>query len=228
MTDFGDRISEAEEALRDRLLGPLVDFIMPAWVTPNHLTALRAILVVLAVILFLAGISLKTQVFILVVAALTDLFDGILARSRKQFSRRGAYFDHGVDWLLGAWAGILTLINGLLPMTFIILIITAQLGIMVVDRIRASRIPVGRKREKILTITMGAANFRPSAYSRIQFFAILTGFFLLLLGRVWFSGLLMTVGELFLYTAAFLAWVLLFDTTIRVIKENRSATNPDA
>ena len=227
MTEFGDRISETEEALRDRLLGPLVNSIMPGWVTPNHLTALRAILVVLAVILFLVGISLKTQVFILVVASLTDLFDGILARSRKQFSRRGAYFDHSVDWLLGAWAGILALINGLLPMAFIILIVSAQLGIMVVDRIRASRIPVAEKKEKILTITMGAANFRPSAFSRIQFFSILTGFFLLLLGRVWVSPLLMTAGQLFLYTAAFLAWILLFDTTIRVIKEKVSVSNPE-
>lgn len=226
MTEFGDGISETEEALRDRLLGPFVDSIMPGWVTPNHLTALRAVLVVLAVILFLAGISLKTQVFTLVVASLTDLFDGILARTRKQFSRCGAYFDHGVDWLLGAWAGILALINDLLPMAFILLIVTAQLGIIVVDRIRASRIPVEKKREKILTITMGAANFRPSAFSRIQFFAILTGFFLLLLGRVWTTSLLMTAGELSLYTAAFLAWILLFDTTFRVIKDNRSVTEP--
>ncbi len=224
MTGFGDRISETEEALRDRLLGPLVDSIIPGWVTPNHLTALRAVLVVLAVFLFLAGISLKTQVFILVVASLTDLFDGILARSRKQFSQRGAYFDHGVDWLLGAWAGILALINSLLPMAFILLIVTAQLGITVVDRIRASRIPVEKKREKILIITMGAANFRPSAFSRIQFFAILTGFFLLLLGRVWSTSLLMIVGELFLYMAAFLAWILLFDTTFRVIKKKKSDT----
>lgn len=217
MTGFGDRMSEAEEALRDRLLGPFVDFIMPGWVTPNHLTALRAILVFLAINLYISGISLQNQVYVLVIASLTDLFDGILARSRKQFSHRGAYFDHAVDWFLGAWAGILALVNNLLPMAFILLIVTAQLGITIVDRIRASRIPVEEKIEKILTITMGAANFRPSAFSRIQFFAILTGFFLLLLGKACFSNRLMTVGELFLYTAAFLAWIHFFDTTLRVL-----------
>jgi hypothetical protein len=93
---------------------------------------------------------------------------------------------------------------------------------MIVDRIRASRIPVYKKRDKILTVTMGAANFRPSAFSRIQFFAVLTGFFLLLLGRVWFSSLLVTFGEVFLYTAAFLAWILLFDSTARAIREKGS------
>ena len=106
-------------------------------------------------------------------------------------------------------------------MAFILLIVTAQLGIIVVDRIRASKIPVEKTKDKILTITMGAANFRPSAFSRIQFFAILTGFFLLLLGRVWTSSLLMVAGELFLYISTLLAWILLFDITFRVIKENR-------
>jgi phosphatidylglycerophosphate synthase len=225
MAEFGDRFSETEETLRDRLLGPLVDFIMPGWITPNHLTALRAILVVLAIILYLAGAALQTQVFVLILASLTDLFDGILARVRSLFSRRGAYFDHGVDWFLGGWAGILALVNGLLPLAFILLIITAQLGITIVDRIRASRIPVQKKKERIITITMGAANFRPSAFSRIQFFAILTGFFLLLLGRVWFSNLLLTFGEIFLYAAAFLAWILLFDTSTRAIREKGSTAD---
>lgn len=222
MTEFGDRISEAEEALRDRLLGPIVDLILPVWVTPNHLTALRAALIVLAIIFNLTGVSLQHQVLVLVIASLTDLFDGILARSRNLFSRRGAYFDHAVDWFLGAWAGILALVNNLLPLFFMLLIITAQLGIIIVDRIRASRISVESKREKVLTITMGAANFKPSAFSRIQFFAILTGFFLLLLGRAWFSNLLMAVGELFLYAGAFLAWVLLLDTTVRAVKEMKA------
>ena len=119
---------------------------------------------------------------------------------------------------------LLLIRHGLLPMAFILLIVIAQLGIIIVDRIRASRIPVEKKKDKILTITMGAANFRPSAFSRIQFFAILTGFFLLLLGRVWTSSLLMVAGKLFLYMSALLAWILLFDTTFRVIKGNSSAT----
>ena len=68
---------------------------------------------------------------------------------------------------------------------------------------------------------MGAANYRPSAFSRIQFFAILTGFFLLLLGKVWTSSLFMVAGDIFLYMSVLLAWILLFDTTFRVIKENR-------
>jgi len=114
--------------------------------------------------------------------------------------------------------------HGLLPMAFILLIVTAQLGIIVVDRIRASKIPVEKTKDKILTITIGAANFKPSAFSRIQFFPILTGFFLLRLGRVWTSSLFMVASDLFLYLSVLLAWILLFDTTFRVIKENNSAT----
>jgi len=51
----------------------------------------------------------------------------------------------------------------LLPMAFILLIVTAQLGIIVVDRVRASSIPLEKKKDKILTITIGAANPRPYA-----------------------------------------------------------------
>ncbi|MDW7739536.1 MAG: CDP-alcohol phosphatidyltransferase family protein [Bacillota bacterium] len=221
MTRFGDRISEAEQKLRDRLFGPLVLFIFPKWFTPNHVTALRAFLVLTAIIFFLVGISLGWQIFILIVAALTDFVDGILARARKQYSLHGAYFDHAVDWFLGGWAGILALINGLLPFSFMAAIITLQLGITVIDRVRAANIEKNSSREKVLAIAMGAANFQPSAFSRFQFFSILTGFFLILLGHLWHSGVIRYFGLFFLYAAVVFAAILLFDTIYRLIVEKK-------
>ncbi len=225
---LGDRISEAEESLRDRYLGPLVLFLIPRRVQPNHLTALRAILVCIAVIMYLSGISLQIQLTVLIVAALTDCFDGILARARNLVSRTGAYFDHAVDWLLGGWAGILALISGLLPAAFIILIVIPQAGIFIVDRIRTAAIYKERKEKKILTITMGPANFQPSSFSRFQFFTVLTGFFLLLLSKVQVSPVLSNAGFLFLYLTVGLAWIQLIETSVKLIRGKNHEKLPSA
>jgi phosphatidylglycerophosphate synthase len=225
MIKFVDRLSEAEEVFRDRMLGPLVLFLMPRWIVPNHLTALRAILVFVAMIIYALGVPLQRQVAVLVIAALTDCFDGILARARSQYTQGGAYFDHAVDWFLGGWAGVLTLISGLLPMTFIILIALPQLGIVIVDRFRAARIAVEDKSKKVLTITMGAANFQPTAFARFQFTAILTGFFMLLLGATWSVSGLKYSGLVFLYAAAAMAWILLVDTVLRLRREQIAISN---
>ncbi|MGM0689081.1 MAG: CDP-alcohol phosphatidyltransferase family protein [Bacillota bacterium] len=213
---LGDWISRAEESLRDRYLGPLVLFLIPPRVKPNHLTALRAILVFAAVVMYISGVSLQIQLATLIIAALTDCFDGILARARNLVSRRGAYFDHAVDWLLGGWAGILALISGLLPVVIIVLIVIPQAGIIIVDRIRAAAISEEIKEKRILTITMGAANFKPSPFSRFQFFTVLTGFFLLLLSKAYVSPALHNSGFLFLYLTVGLAWIQLIDTSVRM------------
>lgn len=216
-----DRITDLEERVRDRILGPLVLLVVPGWVKPNHITFLRVILVCLAIGMFVVDRPIHHQAWALITAALTDSVDGILARVRKQISRSGAYLDHAADWFLGVWTGILVLINGLLPSAFIILIVIPQLGIVVVDRLRASCIAGESMGKRALTIAMGAANFRPSAFSRFQFFTILLGFFLLLFSRVWGYPKLQWLGLGSLYTAACLAWFLLVDGSLRLFRENR-------
>ncbi len=216
-----DRITDLEEKTRDRILGPLLLFLFPSWIKPNHITFSRFLLVCLAIVLYLAGSPLHYQTWVLVIAAVTDFIDGILARARQQFSRTGAYLDHATDWFLGAWTGVLALINGLLPILFIVLIAVPQLGVMIIDRLRASRIAVKGKSERALTITMGAANFRPSSFNRLEFFILLLGFFLLLFGKAWTSPKLQKVGTVLLYAAALLAWYLLVEGMIRLVGENR-------
>jgi phosphatidylglycerophosphate synthase len=206
-----DRITDLEEQTRDRILGPLILFVIPPWIKPNHITFSRFLLVCLAMGMFFAGSPIQHQAWVLVAAAVTDCLDGILARARKQISRKGAYLDHATDWFLGGWTGILVLINGLLPTLFILLIAVPQLGVLIIDRIRASRIGAEKKSERALAITMGAANFRPSSINRLQFFAILLGFFFLIFGQVWDASKLQQAGLACLYTAVGLAWFLLME-----------------
>lgn len=218
-------VSRFEERVRDQILGPLVLKLIPEWIKPNHVTFLRVFLVLVAIGLYIIDCPLRLQVWVLVVAALTDAVDGILARVRQQISRMGAYLDHASDWFLGIWAGVLALTLGLLPMAFIVLIVIPQLGIIVADRIRAARIQEEHKVRRVLTITMGAANFRPSLFARLQFFTILIGFFLLLFSYVKEAALIERAGLISLYVAVGLAWYLLISGWVKLGRENRHGEN---
>ena len=45
-----ERITDAEERIRDRALKPILDLLIPDWVYPNHITGLRIVLVSTAII----------------------------------------------------------------------------------------------------------------------------------------------------------------------------------
>lgn len=211
-----ERLTEAEERLRDGALSPIFKTIVPSWIKPNHITGLRMILVATAIICYLINYSLALQIWILSAAALTDFIDGPLARLRSLTSRKGAYLDQASDWLLGAWAGALSLITGLLPMMVIILMVAPQLGLLVTDRIRASRLSSSSSGERALNIAMGAANFRPTTVARLQFVTVLLGFMLLLLSRVTGRAGWRRLGLASLYLEIALAWLLLLHGIIRV------------
>lgn len=215
-----ERLTDAEERVRDSALKPALDFLIPEWINPNHITLLRAILVSFAIIAYLMNIPLAVQIWILTAAALTDFIDGPLARLRGQCSRLGAYLDQASDWFLGAWTGILVLLTGLLPATVIVLMVVPQAGVFVTDRIRAARLNSNNMGEKALTIAMGAANFRPTTMARLQFVTVLLGFMLILLSRTTKKAVLYWSGLTSLVLEIILAWLLLVHGTVRVAARN--------
>ena len=166
-----ERLTDTEERLRDSALEPMINLLIPSWIRPNHITGLRLVLVSIAIVLYLINFSLAGQIWILTAAALADFIDGPLARLRG----RGAYLDQVSDWFLGAWAGSLSLLTGLLPLAVILLMIVPQIGVLVTDRIRASRPSSNSAGERALVIAMGAANFRPTTFARLQFITVSSG-----------------------------------------------------
>lgn len=215
-----ERLTDAEEKLRDSTLEPMLNLLIPSWVNPNHITGLRVVLVATAIIFYLFNLPLALQIWILTAAALTDFIDGPLARLRGLSSRKGAYLDQVSDWFLGAWAGILSLITGLLPPAVIILMVAPQIGVFVTDRIRASRLSSSSTGERALTIAMGAANFRPTTIARLQFVTVLLGFMLLLLSKVTGSTACYRTGLVSLYLEILLVWLLLLHGIVRVAAKN--------
>jgi len=108
---------------------------------PNGLTACR--LVASGLIFWLISLNdLKIGLIdnyqlaglIMIIALLSDLFDGIIARKLKAITRFGYYFDHIVDFFLLASVIYVALyrFNYVLSVAFIIL----EIGVLVVSLIR--------------------------------------------------------------------------------------------
>ncbi|MEQ8290047.1 MAG: CDP-diacylglycerol--glycerol-3-phosphate 3-phosphatidyltransferase [Gammaproteobacteria bacterium] len=76
---------------------------------PNTLTLLRIVLIPVFVLVFYLPIGWSNEVacIIFVVAAVTDIFDGYLARRLNQLSKLGAFLDPVADKLMVAVALVL-------------------------------------------------------------------------------------------------------------------------
>lgn len=83
----------------DRFWQQTVIKILPAWLTPNHLSLIRlALAPLILALIFFGYYSLGLVLFILIV--LTDSLDGALARYRRQITPLGLILDPLADKLL--------------------------------------------------------------------------------------------------------------------------------
>ena len=89
---------------------------------PNLLSASRVILLV-PFISFLQGGSYRSALAVGFVAALTDLFDGALARRLRQQTLLGTYLDPAADKLFMTASFIFLAASGLLPLWLTVLVI---------------------------------------------------------------------------------------------------------
>lgn len=104
---------------------------------PNALTLLRIFIVPLLVVVILTNVSEKwfgTPRYLLglglfVVAALTDLFDGMIARKRKQVSKVGKLLDPIADKLLISAALISLVEHQLAPAWAVVVIVGREFAV---------------------------------------------------------------------------------------------------
>lgn len=80
---------------KDELLNPVLTMI-PAWITPNHLTVFRIVLAIPIILILFQGMLLLALILFLFGMTL-DLIDGPLARMRGQTTEFGALFDPLAD-----------------------------------------------------------------------------------------------------------------------------------
>ena len=105
----------------DRFLAATLLKLVPKEGTPNQLTVLRMMMTP-AVIWFLHEERYELAIPLFLLAALTDMLDGSLARTRNQVTRWGIMWDPIADKLLiGSVAVLLLTRHFPLPLTMIIL-----------------------------------------------------------------------------------------------------------
>lgn len=105
----------------DKVVGMIFGFI-PRWIEPNHLTVLRLLLIpVVLILLWIQSWEWAMGVFAF--AALTDVVDGSLARTRSQITLWGTIADPTADKLLIGTVAIYLVWKGLDPLLCIALIV---------------------------------------------------------------------------------------------------------
>ena len=100
------------------------------WTVPNVLTILRLILIPVFVVLFFRN-QRKAALVVFVVASLTDMLDGFLARKLNQITDFGKLFDPLADKLMVITVMVCQGIAGVLPWAAIIIVAVKEL-IMVI------------------------------------------------------------------------------------------------
>ncbi|MBI2485297.1 CDP-alcohol phosphatidyltransferase family protein [Candidatus Uhrbacteria bacterium] len=117
----------------DHLLRVLTD-LFPLWLRPNHLTVLRMTLTPL-VLWLLAEESYRVGVPLFLFAAFTDALDGTLARTRRQITAWGTFYDPVADKLLIS-SVVLLIVMQHINILFGLLIIFVELTIVMGGLIR--------------------------------------------------------------------------------------------
>ena len=168
---------------------------------PNILTLIRLALIPLLVILYFtpgrSAAGLTTAVF--VIAALTDLLDGYLARRLQQTSALGAFLDPVADKLVVAAALVLLAADPLVHQfvwdnrLFLVMVLVIIGREITVSALREWMAEIG-KRKKVAVSSLGKVK------TVMQMVAIS---FLLFRGQLW-SIPIMTIGEILLDLAAIL------------------------
>ena len=98
-------------------------------ILPNQLTILRIILTPVFLFLFLSGEPLLVQIscVVFIIAAITDWYDGWLARKFNYITDWGKFMDPLADKILTSTAFIAFVIVGVLPLWMVLLIIVRDL-----------------------------------------------------------------------------------------------------
>lgn len=107
------------------------------WTIPNVLSMLRLALVPVFLVLVVVG-SYVAALVVLVVASLSDLLDGYLARRLGQVTRLGQLLDPAADrlYIFAALVGLAA--NGLVPWWIVVVIVARDVMLLVLGVVLAN------------------------------------------------------------------------------------------
>jgi cardiolipin synthase len=172
----------------------------------NQLTLLRMLLVPPFVILLLYGYRGWALVTFLA-AGVTDLFDGLIARTRGQKTTLGAWLDPMADKLLLVTMFVMLTLPGIgtanrLPLWFTVLVLSRD--IVIVLTVAVVNLAVGRR------------TFRPSIFGKVATATyVVTGVITLYFN---YLGVPSPLVMLLVYASLVISVVSAFDYLLKVVK----------
>jgi cardiolipin synthase len=172
----------------------------------NQLTILRMLIIPVFVILLVYGYRGWALVSF-IVAGLTDLFDGLIARMAGQKTTLGAWLDPMADKLLLVTMFVVLTLPGLglanrLPVWFTVLVISRDVVIVLTVA--------------VVNLAVGPRTFRPSIYGKIATATfVVTGVVALYFNYLEQQSVLVTV---FVYASLAITVVSAFHYALQVVK----------
>jgi len=133
---------------------------------PNQLTLLRMVFIPF-VVLSLIDREYKQALILLVIAGLTDLFDGFLARKLHQQTRIGQYLDPIADKLLLSTLFMVLAVLHLIKWRYTVVVFSRDIGILGVSA--------------VLYATAGLRDFRPSIFGKVNTLSQIAAVFFVML-----------------------------------------------
>lgn len=138
----------------------------PLLTAPNQLTLLRMVFIPF-IVLSLIDHEYKQALVLLVIAGLTDLFDGYLARKLHQQTRIGQYLDPIADKLLLSTLFMVLAILHLIKWRYTVVVFSRDIGILGVSA--------------VLYATAGLRDFRPSIFGKVNTLSQIAAVFFVML-----------------------------------------------
>lgn len=185
------------------------------WTIPNLLSMLRLLLVPVFLVLIVLG-DYVAALAVLVVASLTDLLDGFLARRLGQITRLGQLLDPAADrlYIFAALIGLAA--RDLVPWWIVVVIVARDVLLVVLGVVLAN---------------FGYGPLPVHQLGKVATFALFTGLPILMLGAAFpaVDAVSAPIGWAVTLWGAFLYWwagIIYAIETWRVIRVPRVASDP--
>ena len=151
---------------------------------PNLLTLLRLVIIPFIVINVVAGND-GWALGLVVLAGVSDFFDGMLARALEQRTLLGQYLDPIADKMLLSTLFLVLSIMHRIPWKYTVLVFSRDISILIVAG--------------VLYITATLRDFRPSIFGKINTTAQIAAVFFVLLHQVAFAQWIAVARRIGLY-----------------------------
>lgn len=175
----------------------LVDMV-PAAVSPNHITLFRLACTLGIVVVQLLDGHLAWMFVLGFVAGMSDLLDGMVARQRGQITPLGAFLDPLGDKLLALAVATVLVLRGLLSVSAIIAILAVEAHAVVVPLLH-----IGRQLIRSQPI-WPAPRVRPNRWGKYKTFGLASSLGIIVLGAIFGLPALMWAGQWLVWAAVVL------------------------